>query len=191
MVSLGFTWSHLVSLGITWFHLLSLGLTWFTWFHVVSLAVTCFHMVSFGFTWSHLVSLGLTWYHLVSLGTTWSHLVSHGFAWTHLVSYGFTWSHLVSPGVHMASLGPARCPLRLTEGKGREICEGKRENSVRQKGKGKGHHITFTLDLTRHTGSKAAPRACVRARTNETKRFPGWTHSPNLRFSAIATKKNV
>ena len=132
----------------------------FTWFHLVSLGFTCSHVVSLGFTWFHLVSLGITWYHLVSLG---SHLDSLGLTWTHLThsgSLGLTWIHLDS----LDSLDPPREKGKPAGGKG------KRE---------KARNEISGLDLTRHT-------VCARA-TNETKRFPGWTHPPNLRYSSRLT----
>ena len=158
MVSLGFTWFHLVScdsLGFNRFHLDSLGRTWsllvslgFTWFHLASLGPTLSHLVPLGLIWSHLVSLGLTRSHSVSLGLAWSHLVSFGLTWTHLVSLGLTWSHLVS--------------------------QGKRENLPSRRGKGKGAPPQF------HPISTLQPdRAHARTNErNETKRFPGWTHPP-------------
>ena len=58
---------------------------------------------------------------------------------------------------------------------GRARSKEQRENLLGEKGKGKGHRSLSAPDLTRHTNR-------AHARTHDTKRFPGWCHSPNLRF---------
>ena len=62
------------------------------------------------------------------------------------------------------------------KGKGKHmICQGKGERLAGKKGKGKGTMMTFEVH--------SHPTTTTRAATNETKRFPGWTKAPNLRFT--------
>ena len=127
-----------------------------------------------GLTWSHLASLGFTWIHLDSLGLlglTWTHLDSLGLTWIHLDSLGFTWNHLDSLDFtliyfdfivfHLMSLEFTLFHL---------IPQGKRERPVGQKGKGRGPRP----DLGPGSHKATKPHA----RTHDTKRFPGWSHSP-------------
>jgi hypothetical protein len=167
VVSFGFTWIHLDSLGLTWIHLDSLG---FTWIHLDSLGLTWIHLDSLGLTWSHLDSLGFTWTHLDSLGPIWMHFDSFGITWTHLHSPGFTrtllgslgltWIHLDSLGftrTHSESLGLARPHWNSLREKGKAI-RGKRERQM----------LRMRFEMHFHLAS--APRA----RTHDTKRFPGY-----------------
>ena len=117
------------------------------------------HLDSHGLTWTHLVSLGLNWTHLESIGLIWIELDSPGLTWpwshrSHLISLGLTWSHWS----HWNHKEKRERPL------GRNWA--KRE-------KGKAHHIDLAVI------PPGLPHRAY-ARTNETKRFPGWTHSPNL-----------
>ena len=142
-------------------------------------------MDSLGFPWTHLGSLGLTWTHLVSLvsfGFTWTQLHSLGFTWTHLDSLGVIWIHLDSCGftwIHLDSLGFTSLPAFSPS-----LSQGKRENLSGRKGKGKEASHHFRLIPTR-----PPDRAHVRTHArHDTKRFPGWTKPPNLRFrSLVAT----
>ena len=157
---------------LTWTHLDSLDLTWL---HLDSLDLTRTHLISLGFTWIHLISLGLTWIHLISLGLTWTHLISLGLTWFHLDSLGLTWSHL-------DSLDLTWIPLISVISREREhmISQGKRERipvtkpAQREKGKGTADDL-----------GSFPPGNPPRARTHDTKRFPGYggaclkaSHSP-------------
>jgi hypothetical protein len=103
-----------------------------------------------GLTWTHLISLGFTWTHLISLDLTWIHLDSLDLIWIPLISF-------------------------ISREKEHLISQGKRERPVGQKGKGKGaaaaadHGFGAGISLGIQT---------ARARTHDTKRFPGWTHPP-------------
>ena len=87
-------------------------------------------------------------------------VVSLRFIWTHLDSLGPTWIHLDSLGftrTHLDSLKFTRTHLNSLREKGRAIVpKGKRET----------HRITFEM----HFHLASAPRA----RTHDTKRFPGY-----------------
>ena len=117
-----------------------------------SLGLTWIHLVSFGFTWIHLESLGITWNHLDSLDPT---LIYLDFILVHVIYFDFIVFHLMSLEFTLFHLIP----------------QGKRERPVGQKGKGKGAVARFGACIS--LGIQTA-----RARTHDTKRFPGWTHPP-------------
>jgi len=143
--------THLVSLGFTRFHLDSLGRTWSL---LVSLISTWLHLVPLCLVWFHLVSSGLTWYHSVSLGFTRFRLVLFGFIWFHLDSLAPTWTHLLPLGLTWSHL--------VSQGKG------KTSRSQKEKGRVQTHIFVRFPPYNQTTRTHA--------RTNETKRFPGWTH---------------
>ena len=134
-----------------------------------SLGFTCIHLDSLGLTWIHLDSLGLTWIHFDSLGFTWTHLHFTWTHWDHLNSLGFTRTHWELTLTHLDSLG-LTCihldSLRSHQEKGKSS-----ETKPGQKRKGKSSAYDFTEI------SPGLPHRAY-ARTNETKRFPGWTHPP-------------
>ena len=117
---------------------------------------TWIHLDPFGFTWIH---LGFIWTYLDTLGLTWK-LDSLGLTWTHLDSLGLTSTHQISLELtrsHQDSLEPHK-----TRTKYHPEPKGKRE---RQR-----------AALFSPIPTSLPDRAY--ARTNETKRFPGWDHSP-------------
>ena len=125
--------------------------------HLVSLGLT-FELTRThldSFTWTHSDSIGITWIHL-SHGLTWTYLDSLGIAWFHLDSFGFTDIHLD--------------PSHLARENG---------NTPGSKGdKGRCSDTISHLDLTRRPD-------CAHTHTHDTKRVPGWTHRPNVRYIYI------
>ena len=142
---------------LTWCHLNSIGLTWA---HLDSLALIWTQWISLELTWTHLDSIDFTWVHLDSLHLTWTYLISLGLTWSHLDSLDVTWIPLIS------SIAREREHL-ISQGKNEEISGRKRK---REKGCASFLRCTLTLHAA----------AC--ARTNETKRFAGWSQTPNLRY---------
>ena len=81
------------------FHLLrNLVTLRYTWLHLVALGCICFYSVALGCTWLHFFELGCTWMHLVALGCIWMHLVALGCTWLHLVALGCTCLHFFALG---------------------------------------------------------------------------------------------
>jgi len=145
------------SLSLVWFHLISLD---FMLCHLISLEFTRVHLTSLDFIRFHLILLDFTWFHLISLDFTLFHLVLlqlTGTHWKSLNSLELTrhhWTHWNS--------------LKFTA-----LSQGKRERLVWEKEKEKGGPGCFRRNSTLQPDRK-------HARTNETKRFPGWCHTPNL-----------
>ena len=121
-------------------------------------------------TWIHLGSLGLSWFHLGSLGLIWTHLVPLGLT-TARAKYSIESQTLV------------KCLLNALTWYHLFILQGKRAHLIkREKGKlpapkGKRESVIETL-LHR---KRLYIQDCAYARTNGTKRFPGFGGLPQGR----------
>ena len=171
-MSFGFTWIQFISFDLAWFHLVSFG---FIWFHLVSLDFIWFQLnpgISIDFIWFHLTSRDFTGFHVSSLDFTWCPLISFDFTWF-LISFGFTWSRLISISFQFVSFDVTWfhfIPFNPTREKGKARgAKGKREG-----GRGADHRFGAWISLGIQT---------ARARTHDTKRFPGWTHPPTSDIS--------